>query len=221
MLRLFFWGLLLLNGVLFAMHRGHLDSWLPEVREPARMAAQLNADKIKLVSASAALTAPVATAAKAEIVACIEIGNFDEAEARRFETRIASLPFGGDKAARRNVPETVRHIVYIPPLGGKDGADKKVAELRKLGIKDFFVIQDNSALRWGISLGIFKSEEAANAHLDGLGQKGVRSARLGVQNLGSSKAAFQLRQLDSGAKLELDKIKAEFPNQDTRDCVAG
>lgn len=218
MLRLLFWGLLLVNGVLFAMHRGHLDNWLPEAREPARMAAQVNADKIKIVSAKAALTTSPAAAAKAEVIACTEIGNFDEAEARRFESRVVSLSLG-DKLGRRNVPDAVRHIVYIPPQAGKDGADKKVVELRKLGIKDFFVIQDSSALRWGISLGIFKTEEAAGAHLAGLNQKGVRSARVGVQNLGSNKVAFQLRRIDAGAKLEVDKIKADFPNQELRECV--
>ena len=218
MLRLLFWGLLLLNGVLFAMHQGYLETGLTEAHEPARMAAQLNADKIKLVSAAAALTAPVPAAAKVEVVACTEIGNFDEAEAKRFESRIAGLAFG-DKPVRRNVPDAKRHIVYIPPQAGKEGADKKVAELRNLGIKDFFVIQDNSALRWGISLGIFKTEAAAGVHLAALNQKGVRSARLGVQNFGSNQVAIQLRQIDAGAKLELDKIKADFPNQEVRDCV--
>jgi hypothetical protein len=226
MLKLLFWGLLLANGVLFAFHQRYLDSWLPEAREPTRMAKQLNADKIKLISASAALAAPVpapesaaaSAVVKEEVLACTEIGNFNEVEAKRFETRLSNLSLS-DKPTRRNIQDVSRHIVYIPPQGGKEGADKKVAELRNLGIKDFFVIQDSSALRWGISLGIFKTEEAARAQLAAVSKKGVRSARLGVQNAASNKVVFQLRQLDAGTKRNLDNIKADFPNQEIRDCV--
>jgi hypothetical protein len=90
--------------------------------------------------------------------------------------------------------------------------------LRNLGVTDFYVIQDSSEQRWGISLGIFKSEEAARAHLATLAQKGIRSARIVDYKVPSNKIAFQLRDLDVNAKGNLDKIKADFPRQESRSC---
>src|SRR4051812_33277666 len=113
MLKLFFWFLLLANGALFAFHQGYLDTLLSDTREPPHIAIPLNADKIKLVnetnttppvaSTPAPVVAPVAASVpapepaavapdkKPEIVACTEIGNFNAAEAKRFEEKLATL----------------------------------------------------------------------------------------------------------------------------------
>ncbi len=237
MLKLLFATLLLANAGLFAYQQGYLETLLPEGREPGRLAGQINADKIKLISASAATAAapppaspsveepvlePVVAAAAVknkEALGCTEIGNFDAADAKRFETRLAGLSLG-DRLSRRNAKEAPRHMVYIPSQGDKEGADKKAGELRRLGITDFYVIQESGELHWGISLGIFKTEESARAHLASLTQKGVRTARLGLHNMPSNKVIFQVRSLDAAAKGELDKIKADFPGQEMRTCEA-
>ena len=234
MSKFLFFCLLLANGALFAYHQGLFDNAFPDRREPARLANQLNADKLKLITASAAAAAAVPSTAPVplpepdwpivvkksnDVIACTEIGNFEPADADRFEMRLASLALGG-RLSRRTVQEIARHMVYIPPLGGKDAADKKAVELRKLGITDFYVIQDGQALRWGISLGIFKTEETARVHLASMIQKGVRTARLGLQNATSNKVAFKLRQLDAAARDSLDLIKADFPAQEVRACEA-
>lgn len=262
MLKFFFWILLLVNAALFAWQRGYLEAFLPSGHEPARVANQLNADKIRVVPepqarraapvpapspepavaaepatvtatavAAAAPTgkktaqvpekkadAPVA-AKKPEVIACTEIGNFSVEEAKRFSAQLASLSLG-ERVKQRTVSEAVSHIVYIPPQGDKEGAEKKAGELRRLGINDFFVIQGNSSLRWGISLGVFKMEEAARAHLADLNQKGVHSARIGERGV-ISLVAFQLRELQTDEKAGLERIKAaEFPKQRMRSCEA-
>lgn len=244
MLKLIFWALLAANGLLFAYQQGYLETLLPSGREPARMRNQLNADKIKLISGavptppapathpitaasssaaapatSSAVAAPEKTAqaaSQAGPVSCIEIGNFTGAEARRFEAHLASVA-PGSKFARREIQEAGSHMVFIPPQDGKEGADRQVAELRRLDISDFYVIQDNSSQRWGISLGIFKSEEAARAHLQILMQKGIRNAQLVDYRLASNRIAFQLREPDTG---NLDRIKAGFPRQEVRGCAS-
>ncbi len=225
MLKLVFGCLVAANAGLYAYQQGYLETLLPEGREPGRAASQLYADKIKLLPAApVAAEEPVvlepAAAKVNDILACTEIGNFDTADAKRFETRLADWSLG-DRLSRRNVREVARHMVYIPSQGDKDGAEKKSSELRRLGIKDFYVIQDNTELQWGISLGIFKSEEAARTHLATLSQKGVRTARLGVHQVTTNKVLFQMRALDADTKGKLDKIKTDFPNQEVRSCEAG
>ncbi len=154
---------------------------------------------------------------RAEALACTEIGNFLPVDAKRFENLLSALSLG-DRQSRINVPDVASHMVYIPSQGSKDGADKKTIELRSLGISNFYVIQDKSSLQWGISLGIFKTEEAAQKHLATLNAQGVRTAKIGARNSSTNKIAFQLRNIDLDVKGKLDKIKLGFPNQEFKAC---
>jgi hypothetical protein len=221
MLKFLFALLLLANAALFAYHQGYLGNPGSDTREPGRMAKQLNADKIKLLPASAAdnaaAVAPISASAKPDVAACTEIGTFDAVDAKRFEARIAPLSLG-ERLSHHAVDEPSRYIVFIPPQGSKEGADKKAGELKNLGIKDFYVIQDAGDLRWGISLGIFRTEEAAHAHLAALNQKGVRSAKIGPYTAAPSKVAYRMRNLDAAARTEFNKIKADFPQQQVHGC---
>jgi cell division septation protein DedD len=237
MLKFFFWILVLANAGLLVYQQGYLETLLPSGHEPARMDKQLNADKIKLIPEPARVSAPVAPPAppapsapppepapvtasitkNEELLVCVEVGNFDPDEARQFSTRLAPLALGR-RVSQRTVQEATSHMVYIPPLADKESAEKKVNELRRLGVTDLFLIQDNSSMRWAISLGVFKQAEAARAHLTSLNQKGVRSARIIQRGVASNMVAFRLRDIDANAKSAVEKIKAGFPKQDMRNC---
>lgn len=55
--------LLLANGGLFAYHQGYLSDFFPNAHEPGRAAKQVHADQIRLISADAANTGPLSSAA--------------------------------------------------------------------------------------------------------------------------------------------------------------
>lgn len=259
MLKILFWILLLGNGALYAYQQGHLNAWLGSNHEPARLAHQINADKIRLLPAAsgskadnppaaspannpvppppangsskaaepvlaAASTALPAVAAKKaeadsppEVYACTEIGNFSEADASRFEKQLTALALG-KRLSRRVVQEPSGYMVWIPPQGTREYADKKAGELRQLGITEFYVIQDASEFRWGISLGIFSTEAAAKSRLAQLMLQGVRSARV-ITRSTISKVTFQLRDLDGAARESVNKIKMLYPLQQMRNCA--
>jgi hypothetical protein len=235
-LKFIFFSLLAVNAALFAYGQGYLGHFSGNEREPQRLQRQLNVNQLKLVSAEQAHTAQAATvaaaaAASAEApapavepkpaapLACLEIGAFVLADARRFEARVASLELG-DRQSRRNLPgtEISSYIVHIPPQGSKEGADRKAAELRGLGITNYYVISDNSPLRYGVSLGVFKTEGAAQNQLAMLVKQGVRSARITPRMSGSRQLAFQFRDVTPGTRASLDKIRADFPSADVRAC---
>ncbi len=220
MLRFFFWSLLLLNGFLLAFNLGYLGHWSLDTHEPERMKKQHNADQLKLISADeAVMPSEPASEKKPEVIACLEVGNFVQAEVPKIEEKLKSLSLG-DRQSRINVVDVATHMVFIPSQGSKEGADKKAGELRRLGINDFYVIQDQSNLRWGISLGVFKTEEAAKLHLNNLSNKGVHSARVGPRTISTNKFAYQLRALSTEEKSRYDAIKASFPAQENRNCQA-
>jgi len=239
-LKFFFWCLLAVNLVLFALGRGYLGNFSATEHEPGRLQNQLNADKLTLMTAAdvarastppvpATVTpaaAPVAASTPAPapapkpaapLQACIEVGNFTAADARRFESAIAPL---GLEQSHHSVQgqEISSYIVYIPPQSSKETADKKVAELKSLGVTNYFVINDNSPMHWAISLGVFKSEVAAQTLLATLTKQGVHSARVNPRYAPSKQVAYQLHELDSQAKASLDKIVGSFNGAASRAC---
>lgn len=176
--------------------------------------------------ATGATTATTATTAAPQLAAvtpsCTEVGNFTAADARRFSEQLASLKLG-DKVVQKLTQDVTSHMVFIPPQDGRDGAERRIAELRRLGIGDFYVIPDsfpNPALRNGVSLGIFRTEEAAKAYVGQLISRGMRSARIIARRSGAGKQVFQLRDLSPEARTALDNIKSAFPDQEIRACGA-
>ena len=229
MLKFIFWSLLAVNAVLFAYGKGYLGHFSGNEHEPQRLAQQLNADKLTIISAekandaSAAVAAAASAAAAAkpapEVLACLEIASFVLADARRFETLLAPLKLG-DRQSRHNLPgtEVAGYVVYMPPQGSKDGADRKAAELRALGVHNYFIMSDNTPLRWGISLGVFKTETAAQNQLAALTKQGVRTAKIAQRMSGSKQLAFQFRDVDPDLKIRLDQLRSSFPASETRSC---
>lgn len=167
---------------------------------------------------------PVATASAPQaagpvVVSCLEIGNFGPANATRFKAAIEAAGLN-ERLTQRELDGPVSHVVNIPAQGSKEATDKKLSELRALGITAFYVIQKPGPLRGGISLGVFKSEEAARSHLGELAKRGVRSARLSQRVSDVQLAAFQLRGIDAAARATLDSLRSGFPNVEERDCPA-
>jgi hypothetical protein len=223
-LKLIFWSLLCINGLLLAYGQGYLGNFKGNEREPARMRNQVNADKLALVSSASATAqaaapkeepAPAAPAA----LACIEIGPFNAAEAKRFDTQLARLVLG-KRISTVNVPSTeiTSHIVFIPSLGSKENADKKAAELKNMGVSNYFIMNDNSPMKWAISLGVFKSENAAKTLLAALNKQGVTSAKIVGRGTNATRLNYQLREIDQDTKVKIEAIVEKFPSQDARAC---
>ena len=225
MLKFIFWLLVLGNVGLLALQRGYLDDagLVSNGREPARLANQLQADKITLMAAtdlarlkngpatSLGLSPSTATAA------CTEIGNFNAAEARRFSSQLAELA-PHLSANRREIQEVGSYRVFLPSLGSKEAANQKAGELRALGITDFFVIQEDPPLLYGISLGTFKTQESAQLQVQLLEKKGIAGLRIAPRNATAIKVAFQFQAFSSDDKAVFDKIIASFPHQEIRTC---
>lgn len=226
MLKFIFWILLLANAALLALNLGAFDAWVPNGREPQRIKSQIHPEQLILLSAgekppavAVAPVVPVVAEPPPALIACTEIGNFPLLDAKRFEEQIAALALG-QRQSRRNVSAIASYMVYIPSQGDQASAQKKVAELRGRGVSNFFIMQDNANpdLRWGISLGVFKTEAAAKKQLAALKLQGVHSARIGSRSVATSNVVFQLRDLEPADKAALEQIATDFPQQQLRRC---
>ena len=226
MVKFVFWALLAANALLFAYGRGLLGSADGELREPARLTKQLAADKLVLLSgeqaqALAAAAKLEASAAEDEVeeapapaptppapatpaYACLETEAFAPPDARRFENRLARLELGA-RQMRLAVPfqEVTSHLVYLPPNGGKEGAERRVAELRERGISDYFIMQGESPMRWAVSLGAFKTEASARTLAAELAKKGVQGVRVLPRGPQSNRFAYRFRDIDGPTRARI------------------
>lgn len=229
MLKFIFWFLLCINAALFAYGRGYLGNFKGSEREPARMQNQVNSAKLTLMSAAEALAAPRQAAApvaepepappKPALIACLEAGDFTAAEARRFDNRVASLGLA-QRPARQNVvsTEVTSYMVHIPPQASREAADRKAAELQELGVGNYYVIPENTPMKWAISLGVFKSENAAKTLLAALVKQGVDGARISARSTQVTRVAYRFRDIEPAARTRLERIVAGFPAQRVRSC---
>lgn len=235
MLKFVFWLLAAINLLVLAIGQGYLGSFRTETREPARLKNQLHAEKITLLTqaqatapaeaatpaATPAPTAPAPAPATAapQVFACTEVGNFVLADARKFEARLEPLSLG-ERQSRRNVAgqDISSYMVFIPPQGSKEGADRKAGELKQLGVTNYFIMGEGSPQRWGISLGVFKSETSAQSHLASLQKQGVHSARVAPRYSSSKQLAYQFRNLDAATRARLAEITKQFDEQELRSC---
>lgn len=233
MTRFVFWALLCANALVFAYGQGFLGNLDGETREPARLRNQLAAGKLVLLTgeqaqpvasaaaapeaAAAAVTIPAPAAADpvppaAPLLACVETDAFTAGDARRFETRLAKLDLGR-RQARLTVPfqEVTSHLVYLPPQGGKEGADRRLAELRERGMTTFFVMQGESPLRWAISLGVFRSEASARVHAATLTKQGVANVRIAPRGPQSQRFAYRFRDIDADIRKRIVEAGRGMP----------
>ena len=216
-MRAVFLLLVLANLAFFAWSR----YGAPDVPSVAPQSRQVEPDKLKVI-APKDLPAPVAKKEKppekpAPSLACVEWGGFTLADAPRAQQALEPLALG-ERLAQKRTEETAGWWVFIPPQGSRQGALKKAAELKNLGVEEFFIVQEEGEHRWALSLGIFRSEEAAQARLAALRTQGVRSARVGPRETVVPKIWLQVKSVDAPLQARLKEIARQVEGSELRDC---
>lgn len=171
---------------------------------------QISPEKLKLLKpANPPMTQGSDKPAVASLpVACLEWGSFSPDDVARAGSALARLEVA-DKVSQRDSGAD-SYWVYVPPSKTRAEAEKKAGEIKALGIKDLYVIQDNNPSRFAISLGAFRSEDAANTFLAQMRQKGVRSAVAGPR--GATSSVFVIRDPGDAIAAKIAEMKSEFPN---------
>jgi len=220
--------LLLANVGLFAWWR--YGSPLDAAADPAPLARQIEPEKLKVVSPK---DLPPPSPAKPVAVAkpeppppppvalkCLEWGSFTVADAPRAEKTLEPLALG-PRLGQRRTEETAGWWVSIPPqkvANPRQAALRKAAELRNLGIEDYFIVQEEGQHRWALSLGVFRTEEAAQARLAALRAQGVRSAVVGARETVVPKVWLQVKGVDAALEAKLKELTVQVESTELRPC---
>jgi hypothetical protein len=101
-------------------------------------------------------------------------------------------------------------------LQTRQDVNEKIGELKALGITEYFLVQDAGRWRNAISLGIFRTEEAARKFLSRLEGKGVRSAVVGERSQKVTAVTYVVKDPDVALTRRLAEIRAEFPGSELR-----
>jgi len=225
------WVLLLGNAIFFAvMQWGGL---LAADEQAAQAQPPLHEEKISVLSAPqgkpvavlpasapapvpAPAEAPAALTAKPD-VSCMEWGEFSGADLARATAALSTLQLG-DKLSQHQVEYAIGYWVYISPMKDKAAVNQKIAQLKARGIDEYFVVPDAGPWQNAISLGVFKTREAAQHFLDELRRtKGVRSAQIGERASKLKVTLFVLNGLDAKTGAELARIQKDFAGSDLKD----
>jgi hypothetical protein len=211
-MKLIFIGLVIANALVFALWQGLLPNPLAVEHVPKVVVEQKNPQLLRVISEAEA-TATV----KSDATSCLEWGAFVAGDVNAVDAALKPLSLGG-RLSRVAATDTRSTMVYIPPLENKALADKKVVELARLGVKDFYIIQDPPELRWGISLGVFKSDDAAKQFLANLVSKGVHSAKLRARPMATTKFNYVFKDVSEDEISALEKLTVNFPGRTLRGC---
>ncbi|MGA8149127.1 MAG: SPOR domain-containing protein [Gallionellaceae bacterium] len=229
MLKWLFALLLAVNLALFA----YLQWGGAPMQEGAASQSQppLNAEKIKLLKAPASspgatqvIAQPVAamsavqaasTPAGSQQTACMEWGEFSGNELARATQALAALKLG-DRLAQHQSEHKDGYWVYLPPQSNHADVDRKIAELKALGITDYFVVQDSKEWLNAISLGIFKTEDAARKFLNNIKAKGAHSAVMGARSSNLKFTVFDLKNLDPGLAEKISALQKQFADSELK-----
>jgi len=196
-MRIFVFLLVLANLLFFAWTRGYFG--VTENADAFRLGQQLRADQIRIVANDVPppeiARAPEKKVAKPEekapVETCILLADLPPADADRLEPALAEA-LADVTVTRTDSPGTSSFWVHIPPLKTKRDAEIKAGELKDLGVKEYFIVQENGANQLAISLGLFSSSDAATAALAKLREQGVRSARIAERQLKPALAHLEL-----------------------------
>jgi hypothetical protein len=201
--------LLLANLTLFGFTR--LDSFGGS--EPARLAEQVQPDKIKILSAQeVAALGPSKMAALADV--CIEWGPLTEAERTRALGDLAPLALG-PLLTQRRVDMDGAWTPMLGPFATRAMAERRVAELRARGIGDAAIV-DNGKGQFNLALGVFRTEQAAAAKADALAQQGVTGAKAAPRGQAPSQYAIVVRDPPQPVVMRLKELQSGYPGSDLK-----
>ncbi len=207
MLRILILALILANGAYFAWSQGMLRDYgfaPADPGEPLRMAQQVQPQALRVLSA--ADLQRIEDLARSELASreCLLAGPFDEAQANALRRGLeTTLPAEAWRFEDTLVP--ARWIIYMGKYPNADALAKKRTELSTMQLS--MEALTNPALEIGLSLGSFSSEAAAAQELARLSARGVRTARVVLEQPEAGALQLRLPSLSRAQKERLNEIR--------------
>jgi hypothetical protein len=218
MLRFLVLLLVLLNAGYFAWSHGMLRAygWAPaELSEPQRLQQQIRPEAIRILPTEEARRAEQVALTPPKPPECLQAGLFDEAQTEAVRKVLeTALPVGA--WALETTVEPARWIVYMGKFPNAAALEKKRAELDKMKLK--LQPLDNPELQLGLSLGRFETQVQAQASLNTLQRRGVRTARVVEERPETRQSLLRIPAADEALRPRLEELKPVLGDKTLRSC---
>lgn len=218
MLRFFVLALLLLNGIYFGWSQGLLAElgFAPaQQSEPQRLTQQIKPDAVRILSPQELRLIDASAKVSAKPTECLQAGLFDEAQGAQLRQTLAST-FPAGSWLLEDAIEPARWIVYMGRYASSAVLEKKRSELSTMKLN--FEPLNNPALQFGLSLGGFETQAGANAELQTLNRRGVRTARVVAERPEVRGARLRLPEVDDTLRARLDELKPVLAGKPLQPC---
>jgi hypothetical protein len=175
-------------------------------REPERVAQQLHPERIVLRAPPAA--APL----------CLQSPGNAAAAQESLRAALRAAGYRGEVQTSGG-EETVRYMVFMGKYADEPQLQAKLAELKRLNIGEFAAVGDDADYQPGISLGVFRERERAQARLAQLGERGVRTARI-VERKSSTALTLRLPDVPPAQRAALGAALERAGGRPLEPCAA-
>jgi hypothetical protein len=200
--------LLLANLTLYAYTR--LDSG---GGEGMLLQDQVQPDKIKLLTPQeVAALGPAKVAALADV--CIEWGPFGDPDRTRAVAELEPLNLGRLLTQKR-VEFDNGFIVHMGPIASRSAAESRIADLRKLGVRDL-ALGDAPRGQFSVVLGTFRTEAAAVAYAEQLATLGVKLAKVEPRSQPITQTVLVVRDPQQTVVARLKDLQAQYAGSEIR-----
>ena len=233
MMRWLFGLLLAINLIFFAVIQW--GEKLTSGNNHAPNQPALNEEKIKLLAIMPETSAPTPAVPAASVTApsptppvpqvqpvvdttCLEWGEFSSGDLKRANAALTQLKLG-EQLSRRQAEYSSGYWVYIPPPKKQADIERKISVLKARGVADYFVVQEPGKWRNAISLGVFKTKEAANKLVSKLSEKGIKTPVVGERMSKLKFTIFVLKNPDAALLAKVTKLHGEFEGSELRSAT--
>ena len=200
--------LLIANLLLFGFTRLETRAAAPN----ARSSNQLDPEKIKVLTPQqVAALGPAKVAALVDV--CVEWGPFSDVDRTRALSELESLQLGRLLSQRR--VDDSAFWVTLGPFVNRGAADKRVGELRAQGVSDVSAV-DTGKGQFAVSLGVFRTAQAASARADALSRQGVAGARVEPRPPLAPQTMLVIRDPQQSVVARMKELQPQYVGSDVR-----
>ena len=198
--------LLLANAALFGY--AYVDGMNANAQASAERYKPINADAVKSLTAQQMSKLGPAKVAQLTL-ACAEWGPLSDTDRVRATKLLEPLLLGRTLLSRR-VDVLAEHWVYIPPKTSRAGADRALADLKKLNITGVNILLEPGEWNFAISLGVFRTKAEADERLAEIRTKGLKTATYRQREQTLTMTALVLREPPQSTVSKLEELRTQI-----------
>ncbi len=163
-------------------------------------------------AAQTSTQAPAQPSTPADV--CAQWGPFSDADRAKAQADLEALKLGR-QLSQHQVTVTDAWWVSLGPMPTRSAADRRLTELRALSIDDLSVVDSGNG-QFAVSLGIFRTQNAATARAQALAARGVAGATAAPRQQAITQTMLVVRNPSPVVAAKLEELQGKYAGSELR-----